>query len=251
MMMSTRPDVPFGPLAEYSAVVTSSGDSTGMILYSVYRVGARPYWSTGVSWTSAPDSGYSVDNLSPYPPAGAQITVGENGTMLSWSPNQESDLAGYRVYRSSSPDRIPSPASLVGEPTAPQFLDMFRGAFVYGIAAMDRNGNESAVVVLASPATTQFPVAASLSLSQPSPNPARHRTSLVFTLPRSEWVRVAVLDVQGREVATLAHGLFAAGEHRLAWDMKTKAGAGIPAGIYRLRMTAGAEVLTRSLAAFP
>ena len=48
-----------------------------------------------------------------------------------------------------------------------------------------------------------------------------------FTLENSSHVRVEVVDVGGRMVATLADGVVAAGAHRYRWD-----GRGFPSGIY-------------------
>ncbi|MBK7367609.1 MAG: hypothetical protein IPJ04_06760 [Candidatus Eisenbacteria bacterium] len=57
-------------------------------------------------------------------------------------------------------------------------------------------------------------------------------------------MRVSVLDVQGREVATLADGAFAAGRHGVAFD---EAGRPLAAGLYfvRMRVSGGPEFTRR------
>jgi len=50
-----------------------------------------------------------------------------------------------------------------------------------------------------------------------SPNPTHGNAGLSFTLPSAGHARVAVLDLAGRRVATLADGVFEAGPHRAEW----------------------------------
>ncbi len=68
------------------------------------------------------------------------------------------------------------------------------------------------------------------------PNPARVAT-VKFALPRQSDVELAVFDLSGRRVATLAKGPLAAGEHTRTWD-----GSGAGAGVYFVRLRAGAEL---------
>jgi len=65
-----------------------------------------------------------------------------------------------------------------------------------------------------------------------SPNPFNPSTSLTFTLPAAARVRLAVFDIQGRQVATLVDGFRDAGVHEVYWDT-----AGLPSGIYLARLT--------------
>jgi len=107
-----------------------------------------------VFWVSAPDSGYSVDNLAPASPqnvAGYYDNIA--GTMsLWWSPNQDADLAVYHVYRGSGPDFVPSGANRIatvldtvtsGHPFAPV------PPWYFKFSAVDVHGNESVFAVLA------------------------------------------------------------------------------------------------------
>ncbi len=73
-----------------------------------------------------------------------------------------------------------------------------------------------------------------------SPNPARGRTTLRYDLARPGRVRLAVYDLLGREVAVLVDGEAKGGHHELHVD-----GRGLPAGVYLVRLSAGADVQTR------
>ena len=74
------------------------------------------------------------------------------------------------------------------------------------------------------------------------PNPFESRTTLSFTLPTAQVVRLAVYDVLGREVAVLVNGVRAAGAQAVAFDA-----TGLPSGAYLYRLEAGGTVLTRRL----
>jgi hypothetical protein len=65
-----------------------------------------------------------------------------------------------------------------------------------------------------------------------APNPFNPSTQVTFNLPTAGQVQLTVFDLMGRNVATLADGVFAAGEHTLNFN----AGA-LPSGTYLVRLT--------------
>jgi hypothetical protein len=73
------------------------------------------------------------------------------------------------------------------------------------------------------------------------PNPFRRATAVRFTLPALAEARLAVYDALGREVALLVDGPLEAGRHEAAFD---PAGAGLPSGVYVVRLAAGTQVAT-------
>ncbi len=81
------------------------------------------------------------------------------------------------------------------------------------------------------------------------PNPFNPRATIAFRLAVPASGKLAVYDLRGREVATLAAGQHAAGEHTFTWDGTTDAGGALPSGVYvcRLRTTAGAASLKLNL----
>jgi len=85
-----------------------------------------------------------ADIFPPKAPAEIKSMVSEQEVSLSWLPNQEADLAGYRVYRlkeGEERERLLTPELL----TVPVFLDqkVEKNCFyVYSIRAVDIHGNE-------------------------------------------------------------------------------------------------------------
>jgi hypothetical protein len=72
------------------------------------------------------------------------------------------------------------------------------------------------------------------------PNPFRDRATLRYDLPEASAVRIAVYDALGRAVAVLVDGEVEAGRHAAAFRAD-----GLAAGVYVVRMTAGAEAFTQ------
>jgi FlgD Ig-like domain/PKD domain len=76
-------------------------------------------------------------------------------------------------------------------------------------------------------------------LAQNFPNPFRASTQVRFTLPERSHVKLTVLDVAGREIATMADGAWDAGSHAVSWSGRTEAGTTASRGVYFVRMAAG------------
>ena len=88
----------------------------------------------------------AIDVFPPAAPRNVRAIAVPGAVELTWSPNSEPDLAGYKVYRSSGPE-----GGFVTRLT-PQVLQVpvFRDttvtagtSYVYHVTAVDKNGNES------------------------------------------------------------------------------------------------------------
>ncbi len=82
--------------------------------------------------------------------------------------------------------------------------------------------------------------------TEPWPNPFNPQVQARFTLGQAASVTVAVYDLAGRRVATLAEGDYAAGEHLVRWDGKGPEGSA-SAGVYFIRVQAPNGVISRKL----
>jgi hypothetical protein len=172
-------------------------------------------------WTSAPDSGYSVDNLPPVIPAPFAGTYSAGTASLHWGRNIEPDFALYRLYRGTTPGFVPSAGNLVTAKPDTGFVDVAGAPVYYKLAAEDLHGNLSGFAVLLPAGALGVPGALTpreLSLASPRPNPASGPLSIAFAMPRDAEARMRVLDAAGRVVRVLGSGLIQAGPHTLAWD---------------------------------
>jgi hypothetical protein len=75
------------------------------------------------------------------------------------------------------------------------------------------------------------------------PNPGR-MVNLAFTLQRSTHIDLAVYDLLGRKVVTLAKGTYPAGHYQKSWNRTDGAGKKVGSGVYFYRLRAGDEVRT-------
>ena len=239
--------------AGYSRVVATTADSVdGGNPRTWYMVEARA--STSVSsdrWASAPDSGYSVDNLAPAQPAPFTGQYVAGTTFLHWNRNTEADLAGYRLYRGSSAGFVPGPGNLVATPSDTGYADAAGAPHFYKLTAVDVHGNESPVTTLLPDGTLDVggtPVPVELSFAAPTPNPAGVATTLRYGLPRAAEVRLEVYDAMGRLVRRVASGSREAGAHTASWDLRDAAGRAVGAGLYFARLEVAGRVLARRIA---
>jgi hypothetical protein len=88
---------------------------------------------------------------------------------------------------------------------------------------------------------------AAVLLGASVPNPFRSATELPYVLPHGGQHRLAIYDVQGREVAVLAEGVQSAGRHTLRWEGRDASGAELPTGVYFLRLETAGQVEARRL----
>jgi len=86
-----------------------------------------------------------------------------------------------------------------------------------------------------------------LALAGNAPNPFAAATELRFALPAAGPIDLAVFDIAGRRVRTLAAGRRDAGVHRLVWDGRDDAGRAAGAGVYFARLRAGDRTLERKM----
>lgn len=89
------------------------------------------------------------------------------------------------------------------------------------------------------------PVAGGALLAPARPNPFTGATRIGWTLPRQARVELAVYDVGGRLVRTLASGIRAAGTHEADWDGRDVHGRRPQPGVYLIRLQAGDRAESR------
>lgn len=221
---------------------TAQDSSAGGAARTAFMVQAR---NGSKHWDSEPDSGWSVDNLSPSAPAPLTAQYAAGTVHLHWNRNTEADLAGYRLYRGGSPSFVPGPTTFVTELADTGHTDAAGAPYVYKLTAVDIHGNESPVAMATPTGTTAVEGTAppALSFTLASPNPAHGGAALRFSLPTAARIRVAVYDAAGREVRSLLSGECAAGSRTISWDGADAAGRAAPSGLYFARLQTGGRAL--------
>jgi tripartite motif-containing protein 71 len=188
-------------------------------------------------WASAPDSGYSVDNLAPQAPQQLSGEYLAGTTTLHWMPNTEADLAQYRLYRGKSADFVPGPENFVATQSDTGYVDTAGEPFFYKLSAVDLHGNESLFAFLQPEGTVGIEpkpdVPNRFALYPSVPNPLRDHAVIRFDLPVAAPVRLSIYDARGRVVRqAISAEQMSAGRHDWEWNGRDDAGVRLPPGMY-------------------
>lgn len=241
--------VPANGEATYSTICETLCDNTasGGPCNSTFFVRAETA-NPLLFFDTLPNSGYSLDNLAPAPPANLRLQA---PALLAWDESEDPDFKYFSVYGSSK--------AYLDSTAVPLCDTIGTGANVsgarydyYHVTATDFSGNRGEAASLIN--TTAVgdadragarPTQVELRLG--GANPIRERAAIVFGLPRDAFVRLAVMDVTGRVVATLRSGFEPAGMHTAVWAGREESGTAAASGIYFLRIEAAGEVRTKKV----
>ena len=239
----------------YSKVLDTDFDMIGTSFeYSWYQVAAHTADPLAV-FTSAPDSGYSIDNLAPSMPLNltGEQEFSPAGLALSWRANTEEDFTHYTIYRGIGETFEPSATFLIGTSTDTLHFDAdwsWSAGYWYKVSAVDIHLNESESAVLGPDLVTGDDppgVPDATFLAQNRPNPFNPSTSIDFGLKRRAHVSLRIYDAAGRLVATLVEGALPAGRHTAAWDGRGQGGRTAASGVYFYRLRTGDFERTRKM----
>ncbi len=89
-----------------------------------------------------------------------------------------------------------------------------------------------------------------LAFALPQPNPARGETRLRYGVPSASAgsrFEIAVFDLGGRRVRTVAEGIARAGWFSAAWDLRADDGRRVGDGVYFMRFVLGARARSQKL----
>jgi subtilisin family serine protease len=86
-----------------------------------------------------------------------------------------------------------------------------------------------------------------ISLGQNHPNPFNPSTQIIFDLPTTMIVRLAVYSVSGAFVVSLADGEMPGGSNQVFWDGRDSRGRKVDSGVYFCVLEAGGQTASRKL----
>ncbi len=85
------------------------------------------------------------------------------------------------------------------------------------------------------------------SLDGNYPNPFNPATTIRYSAPSEGHVRLDVMDVLGRRVATLVDETMTAGHHEVVWNGLNEGGASVASGVYFARLQTSGAVMTQRM----
>ena len=209
-----------------------------------YMVSAHYYPAT--FWDSPPVETYSVDNLAPCMPlalAGEQ-SFEPSGMELTWTPNTETDLGGYNIYRDIGPSFEPGTGNLIATTCDDHLFDEDWGwdvGFCYKVSAVDIHGNESEYALLCAEQVTgddPMPLPDATFLAQNFPNPFNPITDIGFGIKEQGFISLRIYDAVGRLVSVLIDESRPAGRYTTEWNGRGTDGRSVVSGVYFYRLTA-------------
>jgi hypothetical protein len=190
-------------------------------------------------YNSNVDSGYSVDNIPPPPPAQFQLSYTSQGAALQWLGATVGDLKCYRLYRGTTANFAPDASNLLVDQMALTYVDQ-GGApgWFYKLAAVDQHENYSDFDVAGSAGAVSAETHLSFAIKGPWPNPAPSGVfNVSVTHPYEGRVTVEVFDVRGSRVFVRQLENAKPGTDSFAIG----AGRALRAGLYLVRASNGPE----------
>ena len=109
-----------------------------------YEYSVQALLGAAESEIAGPVSITPEDKFPPAVPAGLQLIVGTGAVELVWDRNTESDLKGYRVYRSNDGGALQMIADAVETPSYSDKTVQSGKKYKYTVSAIDQKNNESA-----------------------------------------------------------------------------------------------------------
>lgn len=170
--------------------------------------------------------------------------------VISWTTHSESNLIGYKIFRSQSDlwnieyisDLIP--ATNTSQTHNYEYHDSEIEVMVeynYWLQSYELDGFSylwgpaSQMVFAAEPPA--LPLITELSGNYPNPfNPS---TAIKFSLSKSAFTSLVIYNIKGQKIRTLVNEMLEMGYHHIVWDGKTDSGKSAASGIYLYQMRSG------------
>jgi len=172
----------------------------------------------------------------------------KDGVELRWQVGESELISGVALHRAEAEAgpwtvvdaerRVDGGVTVVVDPSAEAGKTYF-----YRLLASTRSGSE---VTLGQLSGTAGEWIKEFALTRVWPNPSAGMARVDFAVAREIKVRLSVLDVQGREVAVLAHGPCTPGRYQATWSGRTEHGEA-PVGVYFIRYQVPGNSLVRRL----
>lgn len=165
-----------------------------------------------------------------------------NGVELTWAVGTKEDADGFNVYREEADGSLAfvgndAEFTVVGDEAHFRFVDVTAAdpgcACAYYLGVRSCAAPEGMIGPIRA-GGVETPVRVALAAA---PNPAHFASRLQFAIDRAGSVRLEVLDLQGRVVATPFAGAVDAGLRTIEWNLRDASGSRVPQGIYFARLS--------------
>lgn len=164
---------------------------------------------------------------------------------LIWDASASSDVAGYTIFRAEQDGEYNTIARNITAPFYDDYTVVTGKQYSYKINAVDSSLNRSvnsntvgpllAGIVEAVKSDVSVPEA--FELEQNYPNPYNPRTTISFSMNRTDHVTLTVHNMLGEQVATLVNETRNPGHYNVPFDA-----ANLPGGLYLYTLNIGSDL---------
>ncbi len=214
--------------------------------------GSNPYTASAGGFSQFSYFGIGNDGALPIQLVSfSGTTLNGNRVKLDWTTVSESNCLGFYVERraDSAQPYLTISGLIAGARTSTGRHDYSwddstaaSGVYYYRLRQEDLDSDVSysseVMITLAPLAVPEKSVARVFSLFQNYPNPFNPMTTMSFVISHLSFVKLAVYDELGREIATLVDDVKHPGEYTVQWNPSTSSGQGLASGIYFSRLEA-------------
>lgn len=174
---------------------------------------------------------------------------------LHWITQSETNVAGFRVYRSTTPfiqDAVMFNTFVEAHNTSETQFYTFvdeeiyaSGTYYYWLENVDMSGNTDfhgpviATVTIGDPSTPPEIPAIQSGIQKIFPNPFNPTTNIMYTMLEDAAVSVKVYNLRGQLISKLYEGNNVAGTHTVAWNGVADNGTELSSGIYTVLVKIG------------
>ena len=177
-----------------------------------------------------------------------------NQIRLQWTTQTETNVLGYRIYRSQTPELSHArqldtfiSAANSSQAQAYSFVDSEArepGIYYYWLQNLDLDGSSALFgpvrvelqVINLNPSPPAF---LTTGISRVYPNPFNPDTTISYELERPEFTELKIYNLRGQLVKNLYSGQQPRGSHKLLWDGRDEGGRASASGSYILILKAG------------
>lgn len=187
------------------------------------------------------------------------VASSTNGVGFHVDGSSSAILACTDIHGNAGGDWVGAIADLLGEDgnicANPRFCEPAAGDFTLAAdSPCLPEANPDCGLIGAHGLGCDFPLAvptvfaSGVRLEPNHPNPFNPRTTITFSLDRSQRTEVAVFDLTGKRIALLASRTHGAGVHTVEWNGRNSQGRDMAAGIYIVRMETESGVIGQKIA---
>ena len=254
---------PGGPFTTSPAVVTDNDDTVNDLIGNVYTASDAP---AGFHWVVNPievtaemfeNNAATITfelQQDPEPPVPVELSsftatlTGQFYVQLSWTTQTETQMVGYRVYRSTTADQ--STIELIDNPLVPATntsttqnytvvdKDVLIGqTYYYWLEAVDYNNSNfhgPVSVTVTGNVPPVLPEVTEMKNAYPNPFKANSSTNIEVSLKAGDTGTLSIYNVQGQLVKIVS---LTEGTHMVNWNGRDTRGNACGSGIYFYKLS--------------